>query len=186
MGKHGGKSKGGWRQLKRKRNYSAAPVGRPPKPTQKLTDFETAEELAVALWSSNYDDLLLSSMDSCPQLKAALQTYIDDNASYHKRRRKPRVERQQECDRFLGCVMSLCTKFANAKAKQFVIAARSISGYRQRMRGRQWSAEARTLKELYSKRHTKHLLEVMAKCEPPPTFTLSKQISKSCYDQCHI
>ena len=186
MGKHGGKPKGGWRQLKRKRCMSDALVGRPVEHAKKLTDFATDTELALALWSDNYDELLLSSMDSCPLLKAALEGFMQDNSSYHKRRIKPREERQRECDVFLGSVLSLCTKFVNSKAKQFVVAARSISGYRQRMRGRQWQADAKTLKQLYSKVRTKQLLQTMALCEPPPAFNLSKQMSKTCYDQCHI
>ena len=53
------------------------------------------------------------------------------------------------------------------------------------MRGRQWSADARCLKELYSKPRVKQLLHTMHDCEPPPPYALSTQISKSCYDQCH-
>ena len=89
---------------------SDALVGRPVEHAKKLTDFATDTELALALWSDNYDELLLSSMDSCPLLKAALEGFMQDNSSYHKRRIKPREERQRECDVFLGSVLSLCTK----------------------------------------------------------------------------
>jgi hypothetical protein len=81
----------------------------------------------------------------------------------------------------------VCTKFVNSKAKQFVVAARSISGYRQRMRGRQWQADANlTLKQLYSKVKTKQLLQTMALCEPPPAFNLSKQMVKQLMLSIHL
>lgn len=186
MGKHGGKKKGGWRGQKRKRTVSTALVGRPAKlRANRTSDFETDDELAKALWSNNYEQLMLSSFDTCPLLKGALQEFIKDNESDHKRQ-KHADERQSERDVFMGSIMSLCTKFVNNRARQFVIAARSISGFRQRMRGRQWKADAKSLKDLYSKNKTKDLLKKMAECEPPPAFPVSNQISKTCYDQCHI
>ena len=166
---------------------STASVGRPLKlRAERTSDFKDDSELAAALWSHDYDRYMLSSLDTCPELKQSLEQFIDNNESDRKRKRAGREERQKERAVFLGSVMSLCTKFVNAKAKQFVVAARSISGFRQRMKGRQWKADAKSLKELYSKPRAKQLLKAMAECEPAPPYTLSVQMCKTCYDQCHI
>ena len=187
MGKHGSKAKGGWRTVKRRRSVSAAPVGRPMvQRAERTTNFYNDHDLAMALWSHDYDQHMLSSLDACPALKAALTEFVDTNQSRHQREVKDRDQREEECNAFFSTVMSLCTKFVNQKSKQFIIAARSISALRQRMRGRQWRADAKLDKSLYSKPTTKKLLQTMADCDPGPSFTRSKQMSKTCYDQCHI
>ena len=164
-----------------------APVGRPcVERAVQLSDFENEHDLAMALWSHDYEGYMLSALDTCPALKDALTDFVHNNSSRHQREVKPREEREAECSSFFSTVMTLCSKFVNQKAKSFIIAARSISAYRQRMRGRQWQADAKLEKSLYCQATTKKLLKVMADCDPGPSFPVSKQICKTVHDQCHI
>ena len=112
MGRHGAKKKGGWRQHKRRRQVSERPVGRPVVPrAEKKANFENHKQLAEALWSTDYDVLMLSSLETCPLLKAALQQFVAQNDSRHHKEMKPRQQRENECNAFFSHVMTLCSKF---------------------------------------------------------------------------
>ena len=93
MGKHGRIKKGGWRTQKRRRSVSALPVGRPAiQRADSRSDFAKHDDLAAALWSDNYDELMLSSLDASPDLKAALVTFVENNQDKRKRNKEGRQE----------------------------------------------------------------------------------------------
>ena len=153
--------------------------------------YKKLEELAAALWSTSWDEIIAAEIAAYTQMglmDAALELKVKaPPSSYDVQRRRNETRLPAKLRRVIDqsrAAAAIAVRQANQQTYPFSIGAQSITSMTRRMNVKDWRSLL-AKRELLSRTTTTKLIRSMMECKPALPFIQMAGVRFFIYDQCY-